>query len=102
MLWDDYGQRPKIINYLTRKIYPYARLRFHEFQSGIFAYIDPCCHSPPTVLSNSILNPILKGWYNHEKINLKDYYAHITKDTYIDIPDEVFDIFEEKKYIYIL
>lgn len=28
-------------------------------------------------------------------INLKDYYAHITVDTYIDIPDEVFDIFEE-------
>lgn len=28
-------------------------------------------------------------------INLKDYYAHITIDTYIDIPDEVFNIFEE-------
>lgn len=28
-------------------------------------------------------------------INLKDYYAHITVDTYIDIPDEVFNIFEE-------
>lgn len=28
-------------------------------------------------------------------INLKDYYAHITTDTYIDIPDEVFGIFEE-------
>ena len=28
-------------------------------------------------------------------INLKDFYAHITVDTYIDIPDEVFDIFEK-------
>ncbi|AOY74674.1 sigma factor-like helix-turn-helix DNA-binding protein [Clostridium formicaceticum] len=30
-----------------------------------------------------------------KKINLKDYYSHITVDTYIDIPDEVFSIFEE-------
>lgn len=30
-----------------------------------------------------------------KKINLKDYYAHITTDTYIDIPDEVFNVFEE-------
>ena len=29
------------------------------------------------------------------KINLKDYYSHITVDTYIDIPDEAFNIFEE-------
>ncbi|WP_313527707.1 RNA polymerase sigma factor [Anaerotignum sp.] len=29
-----------------------------------------------------------------EKINLKDYYDHISIDTYIDIPDEVYDIFE--------
>lgn len=28
-------------------------------------------------------------------INLKDYYAHIIVDTYIDIHDEVFNIFEE-------
>ena len=28
-------------------------------------------------------------------INLKDYYDHIGIDTYIDIPDEVFNIFEE-------
>lgn len=30
-----------------------------------------------------------------KKINLKDYYDHIVIDTYIDIPDEVFNIFEE-------
>ena len=30
-----------------------------------------------------------------KKINLKDYYAHISIDTYIEIPDEVFDIFED-------
>lgn len=30
-----------------------------------------------------------------KRINLKDYYAHIGIDTDIDIPDEVFDIFEE-------
>ena len=30
-----------------------------------------------------------------KKINLKDYYGHIVIDTYINIPDEVFDIFEE-------
>ena len=30
-----------------------------------------------------------------KKINLKDYYSHITVDTYIDIPDEAFNIFEE-------
>jgi RNA polymerase sigma-70 factor (ECF subfamily) len=30
-----------------------------------------------------------------KKINLKAYYAHITEDTSIDIPDKVFDIFEE-------
>lgn len=30
-----------------------------------------------------------------KKINLKDYYDHITADTYIDVPDEVFNIFEE-------
>lgn len=28
-------------------------------------------------------------------VNLKDYYAHISIDTYIYIPDEVFDVFEE-------
>lgn len=28
-------------------------------------------------------------------INLKDYYDHISTDTFIDIPDEVFNIFEE-------
>lgn len=32
-----------------------------------------------------------------KKINLKDYYAHLTTDTYIDIPDEVFNIFEEHR-----
>ncbi|EAG9406802.1 sigma-70 family RNA polymerase sigma factor [Listeria monocytogenes] len=32
-----------------------------------------------------------------KRINLKDYYAHITTDTYIDIPDEVFNIFEEHR-----
>lgn len=32
-----------------------------------------------------------------KKINLKDYYAHISIDTYIDIPDEVFNIFEEHR-----
>ena len=32
-----------------------------------------------------------------KKINLKDYYAHISIDTYIEIPDEVFDIFEEHR-----
>jgi RNA polymerase sigma-70 factor (ECF subfamily) len=32
-----------------------------------------------------------------KRINLKDYYAHINIDTYIDIPDEVFDIFEEHR-----
>lgn len=30
-------------------------------------------------------------------INLKDYYAYISIGTYIDIPDEVFDIFEEHR-----
>lgn len=30
-----------------------------------------------------------------KKINLKDYYSQITTDTYIEIPDEVFNIFEE-------
>ena len=32
-----------------------------------------------------------------KKINLKDYYAHITTDAYIDIPDEVFYTFEEHR-----
>lgn len=32
-----------------------------------------------------------------KKINLKDYYDHIVIDTYIDIPDDVFDIFEEHR-----
>lgn len=32
-----------------------------------------------------------------KKINLKDYYDYITIDTYIDITDEVFDIFEEHR-----
>lgn len=30
-------------------------------------------------------------------INLKTYYAHITEDTYIDVPDKVFNIFEEHR-----
>ena len=30
-------------------------------------------------------------------INLKDYYGHMTTDTYIEIPDEVFNIFEEHR-----
>ena len=32
-----------------------------------------------------------------KKINLKDYYDHINIDTYIYIPDEVFEIFEEHR-----
>lgn len=28
-------------------------------------------------------------------MNLKDYYDYIIADTYIDVPDKVFDIFEE-------
>ncbi len=30
-----------------------------------------------------------------KKMNLKDYYDYIIADTYIDVPDKVFDIFEE-------
>ena len=30
-----------------------------------------------------------------KRINLKAYYDHIIEDTYIDIPDEVFNLFEE-------
>lgn len=30
-------------------------------------------------------------------INLKDYYDHITTDTLIEVPDKVFDIFEEQR-----
>ena len=30
-------------------------------------------------------------------INLKDYYDHIIVDTYIDIPSEVFEVFEEHR-----
>ncbi len=29
-----------------------------------------------------------------KRINLKDYYDHISIDTYINVPDEVYDIFE--------
>lgn len=29
-----------------------------------------------------------------KRINLKDYYDHISIDTYIYVPDEVYDIFE--------
>jgi hypothetical protein len=32
-----------------------------------------------------------------KKINLKDYYDHISTDTFIDIPDEVFNFFEEHR-----
>ena len=32
-----------------------------------------------------------------KKINLKNYYDHIVIDTYIDIPNEVFDVFEEHR-----
>ena len=30
-------------------------------------------------------------------INLKEYYEHITRDTYIDIPDEVYEVFEKSR-----
>ena len=30
-----------------------------------------------------------------KRINLKDYYHHVTTDTYIDIPEDVFYVFEE-------
>lgn len=30
-------------------------------------------------------------------INLKDYYDHITTDTLIEVPDKVFDVFEEQR-----
>lgn len=46
-LWDDYRQEHENKNYIIRNKYTYARLRFYEFQSGIFAYIDPRCRSPP-------------------------------------------------------
>lgn len=94
-MWDDYGQEHENKNYIIRNKYTYARLRFYEFQSGIFAYIDLRCRSPPPsfqIRTKPKFERMVQPW---KKINLKDYYSHITVDTYIDIPDEVFNIFEE-------
>lgn len=93
-MWDDYGQQPEIKNYITRINYYYARLRFYKFQSGIFVFIHPRCRSPPLSFrfhqtQNRKDGTVMKT------INLKDYYAHISIGTYIDIPNEVFNIFEE-------
>lgn len=93
-MWDDYGQEHENKNYIIRNKYTYARLRFYEFQSGIFAYIDPRCRSPPPSFQIRT-KPKFEDGTTMKKINLKDYYSHITVDTYIDIPDEVFNIFEE-------
>lgn len=64
-MWDDYGQQPETINYITRNKYAHARLRFYEFQSGIFAFIDPRCRSPPPSFRFQQTRKS-KGWYNHE------------------------------------
>lgn len=32
-----------------------------------------------------------------KKVNLQKYYDHITTDTYIDVPDEVFNIFKAEQ-----
>ena len=31
-------------------------------------------------------------------INLKDYYPYYTQDTFVEVPDELFAIFEESVY----
>ena len=40
----------------TRNRYAHARLRFYEFQSGISAFIDPRCRSPPPPFRPKNLN----------------------------------------------
>lgn len=70
--------------YLTRLFY----------SVGLFCVYNTSLSFPATVLS-ILTNPKSKGRTSMKRINLKDYYGHITADIYIDIPDEVFNIFEE-------
>ena len=54
--------------------------------------------------------PKSKGWKTMKTINLKDYYPCYTQNTFVEVPDELFAIFEEyasaeaayerKKYCY--
>lgn len=89
-------QQPEIKNYIIRNIYRCTRLRFYEFQSGIFAVTAPRCRSPPPSFRFQQTQNRKDGT-TMKTINLKDYYDHIGIDTYIDVPDEVFNIFEEHR-----
>ena len=59
--------------------------RFFRLKSG---------RSPPSVLSIRLKK--LKGWSNMKTINLKDIYPYyFTEDKWIDVPDELAQIFIE-------
>lgn len=51
----------------------------------------------PSSFQIQLLIKIWKDGTAMKKINLKDYYDHISTDTFIDIPDAVFNIFEEHR-----
>ena len=68
------------VRFFILKIY-----RFFRLQSG---------RSPPSVLSIRLKK--LKGWSNMKTINLKNIYPYyFTEDKWIDVPDELVQIFED-------
>ena len=44
---------------------------------------------PHTVLSSLTHTNDTKGWTPMKTINLRDYYPYYTRDTFVDLPDEV-------------
>lgn len=93
-MWDNYREQPETLNYITKNKYIHARWSFSL--SGIFAYIAPHCRSPPPPFRFQQTQNRKDGTAMKKK-NLKDYYDHIVIDTYIDVPDEIFNIFEKHR-----
>lgn len=91
-LLKHYGLLVEIQQYQTRNNYIYARLSFS--QSGIFAFIEPRCRSPPPSFRFQQTQNRKDG-KTMKTINLKDYYPCYTQDTFVEVPDELLAIFEE-------
>jgi RNA polymerase sigma-70 factor, ECF subfamily len=63
-------------------------------QPGFFAFIEPHCRSPPPSFRFQQTQNRKDG-KTMKTINLKDYYPYYTQDSFVEVPDELFAIFEE-------
>lgn len=73
--------------------YVYARLKL--IQSGIFAFIELHCRSPPSPFRFQQTPKNRKDGKTMKKINLKDYYPYYKQDNLVEVSDELLAIFQE-------